>query len=178
MVVTRQVAAGELLFVNKAFAVTLSARLLAVTVVKLERSSQQAHEAVLKLCGAGGATPAALPALTALVAASGERVVAGARQVRTVDRKIIKEILEANAHQLDTSHLVLTGLRPSDAEEQSGLFLIGSLINHSCRPTAVRAIVGDTMLVRASRDLSDGDEVTDSYVSVLHPSFERRQMLK
>merc|ERR1719375_1521629 len=65
----------------------------------------------------------------------------------------------------------------ADESGTSGLFLVGSLVNHSCRPTATRVFLGDLLVCRAARDLAAGDEVTDSYISVIQPAYARRSAL-
>lgn len=40
----------------------------------------------------------------------------------------------------------------------SGIFLLASLVNHSCQPSAARIFLGDMMFVRAARHMRAGDE--------------------
>ncbi|KAG9079620.1 hypothetical protein FRC06_007621 [Ceratobasidium sp. 370] len=45
-----------------------------------------------------------------------------------------------------------------------GIYLVPSLINHSCDGTAVRFTVGSIVVMRASRNMQAGEEVTCSYI--------------
>mmetsp|Transcript_70588 Transcript_70588/g.147849 ORF Transcript_70588/g.147849 Transcript_70588/m.147849 type:complete len:508 (+) Transcript_70588:88-1611(+) len=180
VVTVRQVEEGELLVVNKAFVAAPCNELLASTVSRLETCSQKANDAFFALCRGSepNSTPLSIPDLRDVAALSLESSTLGHRQLRKVDRQDAERILDANAHELDTAALAETGLAPSKGKTRAGLFLMGSMINHSCRPTAVRAIVCDTMFVRAARSLAEGEEITDSYVSVLEPGSERRRVLR
>ncbi|KAG9078262.1 hypothetical protein FRC06_008451 [Ceratobasidium sp. 370] len=46
-----------------------------------------------------------------------------------------------------------------------GIYLVPSLINHSCDGTAVRFTVGSIVVMQASRNMQAGEEVTCSYIS-------------
>ena len=89
------------------------------------------------------------------------------QRARDVKKERVKAILSANAHELDTS-----------GGQLSAIFLVASLVNHSCRPSAARVFLGDMMFVRAARDLNAGDEITDGYISVLQPALERRRAIR
>ena len=56
----------------------------------------------------------------------------------------------------------------------TSLFYLSSFCNHSCVPTATRALFGDAMVVRALLPLSKGDEITLGYISPTK-SFDVRQ---
>lgn len=168
LVVVRPVTAGELLFANRAFATASLDALPETTTKKLECCSQEQFDAFFMLCD-GKSTPSDMPRL---VSSKDEKQESKLRRV--VDRDRVKAILAANAHELDTSDLSQS--RPL-SHSVSALFLVGSLVNHSCRPTAARVFLGDMMFVRAARDMNSGEEITDGYISVLQPSFDRREKL-
>ncbi|BGP34244.1 hypothetical protein JCM10296v2_006059 [Rhodotorula toruloides] len=46
----------------------------------------------------------------------------------------------------------------------SGLFLVASMLNHSCQPNAHWMNLGDVMVVRARTAIAEGDEILISYV--------------
>jgi len=167
LVVARDVAAGELLFANRAFAIAEPNALPEVASKKLECCSKELFDAFFLLCD-GQNTPQELPRLISSDQALNCRC-------RQADRARVRAILAANAHELDTSDLSQS--RPH-RRTLSALFLLGSLVNHSCRPTAARVFLGDMMFVRAARNMSRGEEITDGYISVLQPCFERRQSLQ
>lgn len=57
-----------------------------------------------------------------------------------------------------------------------GLWFLPSFVNHSCCPNARRLHVGDTMVLYASRDVKEGEEIRFAYFDVLLPMNERREM--
>ncbi|XP_020576694.1 uncharacterized protein LOC110022208 [Phalaenopsis equestris] len=59
-----------------------------------------------------------------------------------------------------------------------GLWFLPSFVNHSCCPNARRLHVGDTMVLYASRDVKEGEELSFAYFNVLLPLNERREMAK
>ncbi|KAH7281496.1 hypothetical protein KP509_36G050700 [Ceratopteris richardii] len=50
-----------------------------------------------------------------------------------------------------------------------GLYLIASLINHSCHRNASRLIVRGTMILHAATDIQKGEEITITYISTVAP---------
>lgn len=56
-----------------------------------------------------------------------------------------------------------------------GLWLIPSLINHSCHRNASRLVVGDAMIIHAAADICAGEEITITYVDVLAPLRLRQE---
>lgn len=60
-----------------------------------------------------------------------------------------------------------TGNKTSEKEEHHscGIWTHASYINHSCTSSARRAFIGDMMIVRASRDMEAGTEITFWYKS-------------
>ncbi|KAI5076312.1 hypothetical protein GOP47_0008377 [Adiantum capillus-veneris] len=54
------------------------------------------------------------------------------------------------------------------------LYLLPSLINHSCHRNASRLIVGGAMIIHAATDIRKGEEITITYVSTVAP-LQRRQ---
>lgn len=143
--VTRHVACGELLLVDRALVVAQSHSLVTATCEALRRCGAKDFEAFRMLCG----QRQVMEIPKELHVALGMR----AEVCREVDPKEVKAILDSNAHVLDGFN--------GQQKELSGLFLVASLINHSCRPSAARIFLGDLMFLRAARDLEKGEEVTD-----------------
>ena len=173
LVAARDVGLGELLFVNRAFEVSEPGKLLEATLRKLEdpsRCSDEEFQSFFRL-SAGPDHPGPLPEFPELKCRMRRRDAPPkpAMPLRSVNRRLVKGILDANAHELDTSDVAKLQL----AGKLSSIFLTASLVNHSCRPTAARVFLGDLMFVRAARDLKLGEEITDGYISVLQPVFER-----
>ncbi|CAE7940042.1 SMYD2 [Symbiodinium necroappetens] len=171
LVAARDVGLGELLFVNRAFQVAETGKLLEATLRKLEdprRCSDEEFQSFFRLSSGQGKGP--LPEFPELKCRMRRR---DSPQpdvpLRSVNRRLVKDILDSNAHELDTSDVA----KLQSAGKLSSIFLTASLVNHSCRPTAARVFLGDLMFVRAARDLRMGEEITDGYISVLQPVFER-----
>ncbi|MCO5557810.1 hypothetical protein L7F22_011382 [Adiantum nelumboides] len=55
-----------------------------------------------------------------------------------------------------------------------GLYLIPSLINHSCHRNTSRLIIGGAMILHAATDIKKGEEITITYWSTVAP-FQRRR---
>jgi len=53
---------------------------------------------------------------------------------------------------------------PTGTAEGSGLWIMPSYINHSCWPNSVRSFLGDLLIVRAARDIREGEEITINYL--------------
>jgi len=68
-----------------------------------------------------------------------------------------------------------------DAELQPlgvGIYQTPSLLNHSCHPNCVAIFNGARLLVHATENIKQGDELTISYTELLCPSYQRKQDLK
>ncbi|KAJ0816568.1 putative [histone H3]-lysine(4) N-trimethyltransferase chromatin remodeling SET family [Helianthus annuus] len=59
-----------------------------------------------------------------------------------------------------------------------GIWLLASFINHSCNPNAKRFHIGDHVIVHASRDIKEGEEITLGYFDVFSPLKTRKEMAK
>lgn len=59
-----------------------------------------------------------------------------------------------------------------------GCFPLGSLLNHSCDPNCLILYSGKMQVVRACRDVSVGQELTQSYLDPLLPKSERQKRLQ
>ncbi|KAK3114277.1 hypothetical protein LTR53_007562 [Teratosphaeriaceae sp. CCFEE 6253] len=64
------------------------------------------------------------------------------------------------------------GMRRVDAEREqdpalgsTGVWIVASRVNHACDSNAVRAFIGDIMIVHACRDIQAGEEITMAYCS-------------
>jgi len=53
---------------------------------------------------------------------------------------------------------------PTATPEGSGLWIMPSYINHSCWPNSVRSFLGNLLIVRAARDIPEGEEITINYI--------------
>ncbi|XP_078441136.1 SET domain protein 35 [Wolffia australiana] len=97
-------------------------------------------------------------------------------QARALDVDRILKILDVNCMTDDAAAAEVLGKKKMMAAGV-GLWLLASLVNHSCCPNARRLHVGDHLLVHASRDIKAGEEITFSYVDALAPLGKRRTAL-
>ena len=68
--------------------------------------------------------------------------------------------------------------RPSrSARAALGLFPAVALINHACDSNCLYTSAGHRMVVRAVRDVAQGEELTISYAPVYKSAAERRALL-
>ncbi|GAX80730.1 hypothetical protein CEUSTIGMA_g8165.t1 [Chlamydomonas eustigma] len=121
----------------------------------------------------------------------------GNAHMSSIDLSSSDAVSEHGADQLDTILRLNsvsglhTDLVPSHCCGQKVTSFLGlwpevAMINHSCAPNALRVLLGDRMLVRATRNLLKGEEVTLSYLSLpgpgqgleFSPVNERRRMLQ
>lgn len=65
-------------------------------------------------------------------------------------------------------------LKNSGAAIRNGFWIRTSYINHSCLPNSVRTFLGDILLLRATRDVATGEEITAQYITP-DLRFEDRQ---
>ncbi|KAH7401742.1 hypothetical protein DE146DRAFT_735078 [Phaeosphaeria sp. MPI-PUGE-AT-0046c] len=72
----------------------------------------------------------------------------------------------------------LDALRNPGIPVRNGFWIHTSYINHSCLPNSVRTFLGDLMLLRATRDISAGEEITAQYVTPELTTEDRQQKYK
>ncbi|PWW74077.1 SET domain-containing protein [Tuber magnatum] len=63
---------------------------------------------------------------------------------------------------------------PTGTAEGSGLWIMPSYINHSCWQNSARSFLGDLLIVRAARDIPEGEEITINYLES-ECSVQKRQ---
>ena len=59
-----------------------------------------------------------------------------------------------------------------------GVYPLPSFINHSCAPNACKLLIGQTLFIRAAKDLEKGEEITLKYFDVTSPEPERALQAK
>ena len=76
-------------------------------------------------------------------------------------------VLDHNCYGCPTirssSNAAQAQLASSKGYPSSGMWLHASYINHACNGNAMRSFIGDMMVVRATRDIKDGDEICMPY---------------
>ncbi|CAE6440401.1 unnamed protein product [Rhizoctonia solani] len=181
LVTTREVLAGELLMVSKPFAFATSSEypelfrvFHARTGTILERASYElVGRAMQRLAGDHTAASALFLDLHSTSPAtntcqisqsfptflkSGGRHwdISGEYLINDIDVNHVEGIIGDNEFN-DTIEETRFG-------KNEAIYLLPSLVNHSCHGTAVRTSVGSILAMRASRDLKKGEEITCSYV--------------
>jgi len=58
-----------------------------------------------------------------------------------------------------------------------GLYPLGAMLNHSCKPNAMQSFVGKRIVFRAVQDIAGGTEVAIAYVELAATRAERRTAL-
>ncbi|KAG8908311.1 hypothetical protein FRC01_007456 [Tulasnella sp. 417] len=91
-----------------------------------------------------------------------------------VDTSRIEGVLSFNAFR--PAGLPLPSEEESD--HPSALFLLPSLFNHSCNPNAAWVCFGDVMVIRAVRDIPKGSEAFVAYRSGAEPFIKREEKLR
>lgn len=87
------------------------------------------------------------------------------KDVMTADQMIELTVLfNTNAHSLPDI-------------QGSGLFLLGSLIEHNCEPNIHTSSTGTTLFVHAIDAISKGDSIAMSYTRMYMPTSVRQQHL-
>jgi tetratricopeptide (TPR) repeat protein len=89
-----------------------------------------------------------------------------------VDPGRIEEIVSVN--QFGVANDCADDERDGSRNGPSGLWILPSFMNHSCIPNANGIVVGDIMIVRALRQMYEGQEVVLSYVS----TSDRQKILR
>lgn len=91
-----------------------------------------------------------------------------------LDKGRLLSILDVNSILEDAISAKVLG---KNADYQGvGLWILASLINHSCDPNARRVHIGDHVVVHAARDVKAGEELCFAYFDVLSPLNSRREM--
>jgi len=83
-----------------------------------------------------------------------------------IDSFRVEKIRQLNCFSLPTRSLDLLSAPPnSNPELRNGFWIHASYVNHSCLPNTVRTFIGDVHFLRATQDISAGEELTHQYVS-------------
>ncbi|KAF2463540.1 SET domain-containing protein [Lindgomyces ingoldianus] len=66
----------------------------------------------------------------------------------------------------------------SNPEMRNGFWIHASYINHSCLPNSVRTFIGDVHILRATKPIAPGEEITHQYISPDIDIMERQEKFK
>lgn len=142
------------------------------------RSLDRARLLALRWRTANGGAGAMSAPPCALEAWHGD--VGGSASSRTPPMARLRGIASVNG--MATGRLVLKPSLLKAFEAKPGnpiaVYPVGSLLNHSCMPTTNRLPVGQHLVVRATRRVAPGDELTCTYIEVRAPVAVRRAELE
>lgn len=97
------------------------------------------------------------PSMPTFVSSGGNhRAISGEYVIGNVDINKVEGVIIKNSFSDVIAH--------SETGKTESIYLLASLVNHSCHGTAVRVSVGSIMTMRASRNLKEGEEITCSFV--------------
>eukprot|EP00918_Siedleckia_nematoides_P009270 GHVU01020228.1.p1 GENE.GHVU01020228.1~~GHVU01020228.1.p1 ORF type:complete len:619 (-),score=56.87 GHVU01020228.1:266-1876(-) len=85
-----------------------------------------------------------------------------------------------NAHEISELELKQSVTESVTSELGGGIYATLSLFNHSCDPTVTRNFYGDVCVVRATRSIFKGEEVSDNYGAIyaVMSREERQEKMK
>lgn len=168
LVVTRDVVAGDLLFVQNP---------LVFGIIEREGHVQRLGDAMVvkATCSPRAAM------LVSLLADDGpldeeNNVVATIAdpEIKRSEGPLSKEPLDVKDH-LETCQKIVDRSRLLTGRSFAGVWTLPAMARHSCLPTANYVCFGDALIARAATDMRAGDEVTFATFDVLTPLEERRQ---
>ncbi|RUS35526.1 hypothetical protein BC938DRAFT_480333 [Jimgerdemannia flammicorona] len=175
MVATKEIAEGSLLMCSKAFAVVFE--------------EKSVHDIVIKIVDKLKKEPWVATELYDLYAGPNMPPMStnctNATEAAEIDIARITNIVIENSFTVDkelwtplSSQLLPHANRRGVLDVGTGLWILPSLINHSCLANASFFNIGDFMFIRAVRDLNEGEEVCVAYVGVLDTYEGRTKKLE
>ncbi|CAM6098635.1 unnamed protein product [Calypogeia fissa] len=188
---TRDVVAGELLFVSVAVAIApiLPEPSIAPKGLRFQSKEQEADHLVTKLAKVAQICPRARDQLLTLPFTDTEQGVG----IPSMDlfrpgsdwSSSDAGSAELNAHRIcGIAHFSSYNLHTHTADisdnyvprplKRTGVWPIPSFLHHSCFPNCLRIHVGDAMFVRAARDMASGEVLTVAWFDVSDPLKARQ----
>ncbi len=181
---TKEIKSGELILVEKAFAVAFESEIgtktyiilnlntntgrigphaiLFLTLVqKMLRNPSQARQ-VLQLFDGGYAPKCIAP------------IVDG---VAVIDTFQVAAMMEHNAFGCPNTRST-DGMRMKESGKQSisvGIWPAASYMNHACDPNSRRAFFGDMMIIRATKDIAKDQEISIAYCNAQYDNVETQK---
>lgn len=196
---TQEIGAGQFLLVSNAVAVACESASTAMFHVdnrcKLSSASQEDLVAAV-VCAArksqrllrqlyslfNSSTPSSLHVPAIDLFKTDDRILAGSEvqnEILQVDVNRIRDIVRLNSFGESIGTLVSkskineAGLGLPE-RNRTGLWLLPSLINHSCLPNSRWLLVGNAIFIHASKAIGSGEEITIPYFDVLVPLLRRQ----
>ncbi|KAG8846829.1 hypothetical protein FRB91_000413 [Serendipita sp. 411] len=195
IVATRDIVAGELLLVAKPFAVAnqgdnTSNAIIAVNFLTSKLNSSRnlevLHQCVLKLSmGSDNIARDFFDLYAGNEAAHSSNILSHTEETRSIfardiDSARIEAVCSLNWFGLNDNHTGLTNVRDINQamfDLGCALYILPSYFNHACASNANRVFFGSVMVLRASKGIAAGAEVTLSYCSAENPYQERKKVL-
>ncbi|CAK9057620.1 unnamed protein product, partial [Durusdinium trenchii] len=176
----RDTAIGELLFVDKAWLLGTNDQLLNSAFATLDDCDELQKHRFLSLFDGQHAAPVVDELLPGRVARSVPEVTG-----QEADHERVTRILRLNRlsrwslHQGEPSDASDASAEGSNAEGSgvAGVWILGAMVNHSCRPNVSFTFLGDVLTCRATRALKAGDELLCSYCRIDRPWTMRQKEL-
>ncbi|KAF8753867.1 SET domain [Rhizoctonia solani] len=161
LVTTREVLAGELLMVSKPFAFAASSEYPELFRVLQARTGDYTAASALFLDLHSNSPQTSTPQIARSVPTflqNGGRYwdIPGECIIGDIDTNRVEGIIRSNEFN--------DSIKMTHFGNNEAVYLLPSLVNHSCHGTAVRTSIGSILVMRASRNLKKGQEVTCSYV--------------
>ncbi|XP_071717464.1 methyltransferase FGSG_00040 [Rutidosis leptorrhynchoides] len=93
-----------------------------------------------------------------------------------IDMNVMLSVLDVNSLVEETFSSKFSGKKGD--YHGVGIWILASFINHSCHPNVKRFHVGDHVIIHASRNIKEGEEITLGYFDVFSPLKARKEMAK
>lgn len=192
---TRDVVAGELLFVSNAVATAaiLPEPYISPTGLQFQSREQEADHLITKLAKVAQICPRARNQLLTLPFSDTEQdvVIPSMDLFRSgsdwspsdtvsdeLDMRRICGIAHFSTYNLHTHTADISDNYVSRPLKRTGVWPLPSFLHHSCFPNCLRIHVGDAMFVRAARDMSSGEVLTIAWFDVADPLKARQDSCK
>ncbi|KAG8848973.1 hypothetical protein FRB91_010354 [Serendipita sp. 411] len=192
IVATRSVVAGELLLVAKPFAVPDQGRDTTNMIIALNfltgRMNGSTHLEVIQKCIlklSTGSDDATRDFYDLYAGDEGQYASAVAEPTkeprnsfpRDIDPARIEAVCSLNWFGIPENRNKSTRVQETKLDGSCALYILPSYFNHACASNANRFFFRSVMIVRASRDIAGGTEITHSYCLAENTYQERKQVL-
>lgn len=105
-------------------------------------------------------------------------IVDGVTVIDTFQAAAIREYNAFGSPNLRSTDKPQASEMESDPRSASGVWLTASYVNHACASNAIRSYIGDLMIVRATKDIAKGTEITMPYHAVEMDPVETCKVLQ
>ncbi|CCG83579.1 Predicted protein [Taphrina deformans PYCC 5710] len=182
VVSTNHIKAGTLLVVSPAEALIYhndpqALESIRIDTVKSRCDVGESNELVALLTGVLDQNPSKRELLYKLYAGSEYKRGLAAND-HTIDAFRMYGVQLYNSFDLDGCEIQLSCLPSTKSNRQqrsgTGVWYYPSYFNHSCLNNCSRTFIGNLLIIKASRDIGAGEELTLGYVNKLHDFYDRK----